>query len=102
MRIIKCLAEQIEDELGDAEKYIDLAIRWKGEEQRAADLFYELSIEEMAHMDRLHRVAMDRIAKHRAEKGEPPAEMMAVWNYIHEKNMAKAAEIRVKQNMFKG
>ena len=45
---------------------------------------------------------MDRIAKHRAEKGEPPAEMMAVWNYIHEKNMAKAAEIRVKQNMFKG
>ena len=100
MRIIKCLADKIEEELEDAEEYIELAIKWKGEEQKAAELFYELSMEEMNHMDRLHRTATERIAKHRAEKGEPPAEMMAVWNYVHEKDMKKAAEIRVKQTMY--
>ena len=101
MKIIKCLSERIEEELDDAEEYIDLAIRWKAEDQRAADLFSELSTEEMGHVDRLHRLVADKIAKHRAERGEPPAEMMAVYNYLHERHMDHAAEIRIKQNLFK-
>ena len=50
MNIIKCISEKIEDELSDAQAYIDLAMRWKQDEPDTADLFYELSTEEMGHM----------------------------------------------------
>ena len=101
MKIIKCLSELISEELDDAGKYIDLALKWKDTDQRAANLFSELSDEEMGHMERLHRLATDKITKYRAEKGDPPADMMAVYNYLHEKHVEKAAEIRIKQNMYK-
>ena len=101
MKIIKCLSEKIGEELKDAEDYIDLALKWKESDQRAANLFSELSDEEMGHMDRLHRLVVDKITKYRTEKGDPPAEMMAVYNYLHAKHVEKAAEVRIKQNMFK-
>ena len=54
MQIIKCLSELIEEELSDAAKYIDLAMKWRNEEPDTADLFHELSVEEMGHVDKLH------------------------------------------------
>ena len=47
MKIIRCLSEKIEDELHDASEYIELAMIWKGEYPDVAELFYELSKEEM-------------------------------------------------------
>ena len=47
MKIIKCLSEKIEEELHDAQAYIDLAMRWKAEAPSTADLFYQLSNESM-------------------------------------------------------
>ena len=47
MKIIKCLAERITDELDDADTYVELAMKWKDEEPETAELFYELSTEEM-------------------------------------------------------
>ena len=54
MKIIKCLSELITEELKDADKYIDLAEKWKSDEPDTADLFYQLSTEEMGHVDKLH------------------------------------------------
>lgn len=34
------------------------------------------------------------IQEYRAEKGEPPKEMLAVYDYEHKKAIKKAAEIR--------
>ena len=55
MKIIKCLSEKIEDELNDAQEYIDLAMRWKQDEPDTAEVFYTLSLEEMGHVDKLHK-----------------------------------------------
>lgn len=101
MKIIKCLSEKIEDELKDAEEYIELAMRWKSEEPDTADLFYELSAEEMNHMMRLHEQAEKLIEDYREENGEPPREMMTLYEYLHEKHKGKATEIKVKQGMYK-
>ena len=65
MKIIKCLSNQIEDELDDAEKYIELAMRWKDEQPETADLFYQLSLEEMGHMERLHKEVVRLIEEYR-------------------------------------
>jgi len=101
MKIIKCLSELIEDELADADKYIDLAMRWKNEEPDTADLFYELSTEEMGHMEKLHQEVAELIEDYRKEHGEPPKEMMVLYEYLHEKHIGTATQIKIKQGMYK-
>ena len=100
MKIIKLLAEKIEEELNDADDYIELAIEWKGEQPETAELFYELSTEEMGHVDRLHADVTRMISEYRQRTGEPPKEMMTLYDYLHEKHIARAMRIKVKQGMF--
>ena len=102
MKIIKCLSEKIEDEMDDAQDYIDLAMRWKQDEPDTADLFYTLSVEEMGHMDKLHKEVADLISEYRNENGDPPKDMMTLYDYLHEKHIKRATEIRIKQGMYKG
>ena len=102
MKIIKCLSEKIEDEMDDAQDYIDLAMRWKQEEPDTADLFYTLSVEEMGHMDKLHTEVADLISEYKKDNGDPPKDMMTLYEYLHEKHIKRATEIRVKQGMYKG
>ena len=102
MKIIKCLSEKIEEELNDAQEYIDLAMRWKTDEPDTADLFYELSVEEMGHMEQLHNEVSELIEDYRKEHGEPPKDMMVLYDYLHEKHIAMATQIRIKQAMYKG
>ena len=101
MNIIKCLSEKIEDELKDASAYIDLAMRWKNEHPETAELFYKLSIEEMGHMEQLHQAVQDIITEYRQKNDEPPKDMMVLYDYLHEKHIATATEIKVKQGMFR-
>jgi ferritin len=101
MTIIKCLAEKIEDELHDASDYVELALKWKDEQPETADLFYELSVEEMGHMTRLHEHVQELIENHRKQHGEPPKEMMVLYEYLHEKHKTAATQIKVKQGMYK-
>lgn len=101
MKIIKCLSELIEEELNDSQKYVDLALRWKQDDPEVADLFYELSVAEMGHMDKLHTMVAKIIEEYRADNGEPPKEMMTLYEYLHEKHIAHAMEVKVKQGMYK-
>ena len=101
MKIIKCLSEKIEDELNDADEYIDLAMRWKTDEPDTAQVFYELSLEEMNHVEKLHKEVSEVIEDYRKEHGEPPKDMLTLYDYLHEKHIGKATQIRVKQGMFK-
>ena len=101
MKIIKCLSGKIEDELEDAGAYIDLAMRWKQEEPEAANLFYELSVEEMGHMEKLHKAVADKISEYRNRVGDPPKDMMTLYDYLHEKHIKTATQIKVKQGMFR-
>ena len=100
MKIIKCLAEKIEEELHDADAYIDLAMSWKDEEPETSRVFYELSLEEMGHVDKLHADVAALISKYRQETGEPPKDMLTLYNYLHEKHISEAMKIKIKQNMF--
>lgn len=101
MNIIKCLSEKIDEELNDASAYVDLAMKWKAEEPDTADLFYELSMEEMGHVDKLHEEVTEIIEEYRKEHGEPPKDMMVLYDYLHGKHIATATQIKVKQGMYK-
>ena len=101
MKIIKCIAEKIKEEIHDAEAYADMAIAWKKEQPDAAEVFIELSAEEMGHMEKLHELVTDLIDDYKAKHGEPPEGMMALYDYMHEQNKENAMRVKVKQAMYR-
>ena len=100
MKIIKVMSEKIKEELSDAEAYIDLATEWKKEKTEAADLFAELSEEEMGHVNKLHTEVTQLISRYRQTQGEPPAGMLAIYDYLHEQQIENAMRVKVKQKMY--
>ena len=95
MKIIKCLSEFIEEELDVAKTYIEKALKYKDEDVRLAEMFYNLSLDEMKHMDMLHNEVVRIIKDYRNEHGDPPKEMEAVYDYLHEKFIDCAKEIKI-------
>ena len=91
----------IGEEIHDAEKYARCALSNKDEYPSLAELFVRLSDEEMQHMNLLHEKTVEMIEKYRREKGEPPAAMMAVYNYLHEKHIDEAADVKRLRAMYR-
>ena len=101
MKQIQMLTEQIAEEIEDAKKYATLAMEMKESDPDLAKMYFSLSQQEMEHMQILHKAAAEMIQKYREEKGEPPAAMMAVYNYLHEKQIKNAAEVKSLQSMYR-
>lgn len=101
MKLIEKLCEMIDEEIGDAEKYIDCALNLKENQRVLSDVFSKLSDEEMRHMQMLHEQVARLIEEYKRAHGDPPADMLAVYEYLHKKHIEKAAFVRNKQAMYK-
>lgn len=101
MKIIKILCEKIECELEDAHEYAELALRCRESCPETAALFCKLSSDEIAHMEVLHKEIVRHMDAYRQKKGEIPADMKAVYDYLHERQIKKAQAVNVLQCMFK-
>ena len=102
MKIIKMLAEMIEEELEDAEKYAKCALKNKDDHPTLSKTFHELAEQEMTHADMLHGEATGLIIEHRREHGDPPDAMLAVWEYMHERHIEKANAVRMLLGQIRG
>lgn len=102
MKIIEILSDKIAEEIHDAREYARMALEYREQYPDLAKTLYDLSTEEMGHMSRLHTAAEGIIARYRDEKGEPPAAMMAVYDYLHKKQIDQAVEVKTIQDMFMG
>ena len=96
MNAIKGLVEKIRDEVEDVEKYAEAAAHAKLDDPMLANIYIELAGEEVKHADRLHKAAVDLIAKHTASGKEVPHVMKTIWEFEHKniiEDMANAKRI---------
>ena len=100
MKLIEQLSDYISEEISDARKYAKLARQYREERPALAKCFYDLSMQEMDHMAALHRQVVEIINEYRRNTGEPPADMLAVYDYLHKKQMDRSEEVRLIQQMF--
>ena len=56
---------------------------------------------EYKNSDMRYVIVVSIIDEYRKETGDPPPDMMAVYDYLHEKHIEEAKEVKTLQTMFK-
>ena len=101
MKLIRDLEEMIEDEIHDIKKYAKMAAHVKDENPGLAQTLYNISVQEDSHQAALHNEVVKIIEEHRRTHGEPPASMMAVYDYMHKRHIDDLADARKYQDVYK-
>ena len=101
MKIIQEISEMIDDELQGAEEYAKFALKLREDNPGLANAFYDIANQEMNHVNILHEQVVRIIKMHREKHGEPPAAMMAVYDYLHKRHIENLAEARRYQEIYK-
>lgn len=101
MKIIKELIEQIEDEVDGAEDYAEDALKYRHDHPELAQMYHDIALQELRHVDLLHGEVVKMIEEHRKNHGEPPAAMLAVYEYVHEKIINRDTNVRLMLDRFK-
>lgn len=101
MKIIQKISKKIDDEIEDAMHYARAAVKYKDENKALATVFFNLSNDELKHATMLHGEAVRMIDEYRKVNGAPPAEMLAVYNYLHDQQIEKTQKVKNYQQMFR-
>lgn len=101
MEEIKWLKRIIRSEIKDAREYIEHALQIKDTNPKGAELARELAEGELEHMARLHKEVECEIADWKQRTGqEPPPDMLARYNVLHEVATEDANEVRLMIQMY--
>lgn len=101
MKLIKELEELIEEEIRDVKKYAKLAAELKSEYPNLAQTLYTISLQEDGHQSALHTEVVKIIDEYKKKNGEPPAAMLAVYEFLHKRHIENMAEARRYQELYK-
>jgi hypothetical protein len=78
-----------------------MAAELKAEHPTLAQVLFNISTQEDGHQAAIHNEVVKIIEEHRRVHGEPPAAMMAVYDYLHKKSIDKLADARMYQDVYK-
>ena len=101
MKLIEKLTDRIEEEISDVKYYAKLAAEVKAEHPSLAQVLYTISTQEDGHQAALHSEVVKIIEQYRKTHGEPPASMMAVYDFMHKRSIDKLADARRYQEVYK-
>ena len=101
MKLIEQISDRIEEEIDDASEYAQLALAEKESHRWLADSLYSISEDEMKHMGILHDIVVRLIEEYRENVGEPPADMLARYEYLHKRHIKAAKEAKLYQMMYR-
>ena len=100
MKVIECIFNDIEATMDMAEDNAKKAIMYKNEYSLAAKSFYTKSVTLMDSIKGQHDAVVALIEAYKKESGDPPAPMLAIYNYMHTRHINKAAAIKNLQDMY--
>lgn len=101
MKVIKYLYEKIEEELRDAEEYVTKAMKVKESYPDLSRTLFTLSNQELEHSQMLHTEVVNIIKRYREQEGEPPSAMMAVYEYLHEREINMFNSVKSLQERYR-
>ena len=101
MKLIEMLENRIDEEIHDVKFYAKMAAEVKDTYPGLAQTLYNISVHEDSHQAALHKEVVAIIEEHRRTKGDPPAAMMAVYDYLHKRHIDNLAEARKYQDIYK-
>lgn len=103
MKVIKCLVEDIQEELESAEHYAKKATEHKDDDRELADVYAKLANTELEHVNNLHGQVVRIIKDWKAKTGEEtPAPMAAVWQWEHDRMVDTSARVKSLLDVYKG
>lgn len=101
MKLIRDLEELIEEEIHDIKKYAKMAAEVKQDHPALAQVLYTISTQEDGHQAAIHGEVVKIIEQYRKTNGEPPAAMIAVYDFMHKRSIDKLADARRYQEVYK-
>ena len=101
MKILKDLIEKANDTLEEVEWYGEKAILLREEHRNIADTYNKIAETHITIYDMLHKQMVDIIELKKREGIQPPNEMIAIWNYEHEKLIKEFKEAKLLVDEYK-
>lgn len=83
-----------------AKEDIDKAMKYKLDNPKLADEYYQRSIIDLNKINDLHDDIVDIINNYRKTNGEPPEVMKIIWDYEHDNMIEGIAEIKQLQDYY--
>lgn len=101
MKELKEVIHDIHEKLDCAEMYAKEAVKHKEQYPALAAVYYRIATDDLAHMDMLHKQAVDMVDEKKRNGREVPMAMQAVWDWEHEKMMDETADVKRLLDMYK-
>ena len=101
MKILVDLIEKANDTMEEIEWYAEKAHHLRSTHKGLADEYIEIAEMHVSIYDMLHKQMVTLIKEEREKGVQPPPEMLAIWNYEHEKMVKEFAEVKYLIDQYK-
>lgn len=101
MRLIKHMAEQIEDEVCGVTEYAKDALEYKYSRPQLAEMYYKLANTEYSHVTMLHEAVVKIVEEANTKGVEVPQKMKDKWDEEHKEIIEKMAEAKLYLGMYR-
>lgn len=101
MKILTHLIEKAHDTMEEIEWYGEKALHYKAEHKSLADTYNKVADMHITIYDMLHKEMVNLIEEHKRMGHNPPPEMMAIWEYEHEKLIKEFKEAKTLVEEYK-
>lgn len=101
MKILTHLIEKAHDTMDEIEWYGEKAMHYKIDHKSLADTYNKVAEMHITIYDLLHKEMVNLIEEHKRMGHTPPPEMLAIWDYEHQKLVKEFAEAKTIVDEYK-